>query len=119
MYTYLHPQIIMSDKKFIQSLSINKAPVHYSVQKMISRVIKNKPVYIHQGLILYTLPHQQSLIRFHLNLSEIVKIHQNALSFEVIFYSGRRLTLPDLKASSIKRLIGVLKYVKEDLTIQR
>lgn len=112
VYSYQMSNFIRSDFKFIQSLS-NSCTLNLINSKFLfAKSEKNIFNYNNKKLIIYTLPHKQAPLRYHVNLIEIHTISINYNSLKIRFYSGNCLEIKVDKDLIFKRIERFLKIVQ-------
>ena len=119
VYTYLDHEIIRSDERYIQSILKHQDNSFKMSWKAIQTMHKNKPIVITYEIILYTLPHQQATLRFHVNLCEVFKSELKESKLDILFYSGQSLQILNIKSSTFKRMNKIIKLLMKDERLSR
>lgn len=112
VYSYQMSNFITSDFRFIRSLSNSDTINLTNLKFLIGESQKNSVRYINKNLIVYTLPHKQAPLRYHVNLIEIHTMSLNYNCLKLSFYSGNCLEIKVQKDSIYKRIRRLLKIVQ-------
>ena len=119
VYTYLDHEIIRSDERYIKSILKSQDYSYKTDINIIQTMYKNKPNFISQDIILYTLPHKQASLRCHINLCEIFKYDFKESMLDLLFYSGQSLQIPNIKPSTFNRMKKIIKLLMKDERLSR
>ena len=119
VYIYLDHEIIRSDERYIKAILKIQNDSHRIDSKIIQPMHKNKPIFITQDIILYTLPHKQASLRCHINLCEIFKYDLKESKLDILFYSGQSLQILNIKSSTFKRMNKIIKLLMKDERLSR